>query len=139
MKKILGLMLFAFLIVGVALCAESPIYAKVVIIQKVYSHEKGYKVTFFTAQGDLSSCYIPIEWFYPGSDFKTDDGFSKAELVIQQGPDAPHLEIFWKNGTFHHLRLFVNADNSARSWGVVRPGDHLETKFDPNKPITFQF
>ena len=139
MKRFLGFLVFALLIVGVGSSIESPLFAKVVQIEKIYSHEKGYKVSYYSAHGDVETCYVPIEWFYQSAGFKTDDGFTKAEIVMQHGKDYPYMEIFWKGDTFHHLRLFVNADYNARSWGVVGPTDNLDSKFDPTKPITFQF
>jgi len=139
MKKLLVLLvLFVLGSVGVV-SAESSVYAKAVSIAKITSHEKGYKVTYYTDFGDLKTVYIPIEWFYKTSGFLTTDGFTKAELVRGKGPVYPYMEIFWKDGQFHHVRLYVVADYSDRSWGIVQDASAMAAKFDPNKPLDLQF
>jgi len=140
MKKLLALLVFALFFVGMV-SAESTMYAKAVTIQKITSHEKGYRVTYFTSHGDLKTIYIPLEWFYQVGDYKTEDGFVKAEMYRGNGASYPYMEIFWKDGKFHHFRLFVRANYDDRSWGVVKLGeaDSLAAKFDPAKPIDLQF
>jgi len=141
MKKLLALLFLALFSVGLVLAAESPMYAKAVPIQKITSHEKGYRVTYFTSHGDLKTIYIALEWFYQVSDYKTSDGFVKAEIVRGNGASYPYMEIFWKDGKFHHLRLFVRSNYDDRSWGVVKngEGEKLGALFDPTKPLDLQF
>lgn len=139
MKKLLAILIFALVSAGFASAAESPMYAKVVPIQKVTSHEKGYKVTYFTGHYDVKAIYVPMEWLYQIADYKTSDGFIKAEIVRGNGPTYPYMQIFWKDGKFHHLRLFVMDNYNHRSWGIVDPAENLGAKFDPTKVPDFQF
>ena len=139
MKKLLAILVFALVFTGLASAIESPIYAKAAPVQKITSHEKGYKVTYFTSHGDLKTIYVPLEWFYQVSDYKTSDGFVKAELVRGHGPAYPFIQFFWKDGKFHHLRLFVVADYNDRTWGVVNPAEDMASKFDPAKDLDLQF
>jgi len=139
MKKLLALVVIAFVFAGLAWAAESPLYAKSLPIQKITSHEKGYKVTYFTAHGDLKTIYVPLEWFYQIGDFRTADGYVKAEIVRGTGPAYPYIQFFWKDGKFHHLRLFVVNDYQNRTWGVVNPAENLGSKFDPAKDLDLQF
>lgn len=139
MKKLLAILTFALVSAGFASAAESPMFAKVVPIQKVTSHEKGYKVTYFTSHSDLRTIYVPLEWFYQISEYKTSDGFIKAEIVRGAGAAYPYMQVFWKDGKFHHLRLFVMDDYNDRSWGIVNPAENLGAKFDPTKIPDFQF
>lgn len=139
MKKLLAVLIFATLGTGFVAANESPYFAKVVPIQKVVSHEKGYKVSYYTASYGIHTIYVPIEWFYQIGDYKTDDGFIKAEVVKGKGPTFPNMQIFWKNGKFHHLRLFLIDNYNDRMWGVVNPAENLGSKFDPAKLPDFQF
>jgi len=141
MKKLLALLVFATFLTGMVSAIESPMYAKALPIQKITSHEKGYRVTYFTAHGDLKTVYIPLEWFSSVGDYKTPDGFTKAELFRGNGDSYPYMEIFWKDGKFHHIRLFVRASYTDRSWGVVKEGEGavLGAKFDPTKALDLQF
>jgi len=143
MKKLLALLVLALFTAGfsAAQSVESPMYAKSLPIQKITSHEKGYRVTYYTAHGDLKTLYIPLEWFYQVSDYKTADGFVKAEIVRGSGPAYPFIQFFWKDGKFHHLRLYVVKNYADRTWGVVKDGESaaLGAKFDPTKALDLQF
>jgi hypothetical protein len=142
MKKILGLLVFSLFMTGIVSAGNlADIYAKVVTISKIVSHQKGYKVTYYTDQGDLHTIYVPIEWFYQFGNYKTADGFIKAEIVKGNGPLYPYMQIFWENGKFHHLRLFVFERYSHRSWGVVKDSEEAQMAlmFDPNKDPDFVF
>lgn len=139
MKKLLAALVFSLFTLGLLPAQESPMYAKVVPIHKVTSHEKGYRVSYFTGHGDLKTIYVPLEWFYQISDYKTSDGFVRAEVVRGMGSAYPYMQVFWKDGKFHHLRLFVVKSYADRTWGVVRDGEDLSPFFDPAKSIDFQF
>ncbi len=139
MKKLLALLVFAIFFTGLVSAADSPMYAKVVPIQKVTSHQKGYKVSYFTNQYEVKSIYVPIEWFYQIGDFRTSDGFIKAEIVRGNGPSYPFMQLFWKDGKFHHLRLFVVDNYGDRTWGIVNESENLGAKFDPTKALELQF
>ena len=141
MKKLLGLLVFTLFLAGWGSAEEPNVYAKVVTIHKIISHEKGYKVTYYTDHGDLKTIYIPIEWFYQTGNYRTSDGFIKAEIVRGNSPLYPYMQIFWQNGKFHHLRLVVFKNYSHHSWGAVTDADEkdLATRFDPKKDPVFEF
>ena len=143
MKKLLALLVFALFLTGVVAADTivSPMYAKAVPILKIVSHEKGYKVTYLTAHGDPKTIYIPLEWFYQVSDYKNADGFVKAELYRGNGDSYPYIQFFWKDGKFHHMRLFVKSSYSDSTWGVVKEGEGavMGAKFDPAKAPDLQF
>jgi len=139
MKKLLVILAFFLVFGGLASATESTLYAKAVPIQKITSHEKGYRVTYFTSHGDLKTIYIPLEWFYQIGDYRTADGFVKAEMVRGRGATYPYIQFFWKDGKFHHLRLFVVDDFNDMSWGIVDLAENLGSKFDPAKDLDLQF
>lgn len=139
MRKLLALLVFALFTAGWVSAIESPLYAKTVPVVKVTSHEKGYRVSYLTAHGELKTIYLPIEWLYQVGDYRNADGFVKVEVVRGFGEAYPYMQIFWKDGKFHHLRLFVVNSYNDRTWGVVKDGENLAPKFDPSKPIDFQF
>lgn len=139
MKKLLALLVFALFAAGLASATDSPMYAKVVPVIRVISDQKGYQVTYLTNHGDPKVIYIPLQWFYQISDFKTADGFIRAEIVRGTGSAYPYMQIFWKDGKFHHLRLFVVDYYGDRTWGVHPDGVDWSSKFDPAKMPDFQF
>lgn len=139
MKKLLTALVFALFVAALVPAADSPMYAKVFPVVKVTSHEKGYRVSYLNGSGDLKTTYIALEWFYQTSNYKTSDGFVRAEIVRGYGAAYPYLQVFWKDGQFHHLRLFVVDSYSDRTWGVVHVGEDFSAKFDPSKPFDLQF
>lgn len=140
MKKFIILLVLAFFAVtSVAAANESPYYAKSVFITKIVSHQKGYKITYLDNKHDPIVVYVPMDWFYKQGNGVTDDGFVKAEMIYGIGPQFPYMTIFWKNGKFHHLRIFANSDYNDPSWGVLEPTDNVEGHVDGTKDIPFVF
>lgn len=141
MKKILIVALLAvFLGSTVELFAkESSFFAKTVFVSRITAHQKGYRVTYWKSDMTGQTVYIPIEWFSKNGEFKTDDGFTQAEFVYGIGPSYPFLQIFWKEGKFHHLRLFVNQDYNDPSWGVLQDNENISSFFDPAKALELKF
>lgn len=139
MKHVFAFVALSFLFVLGASASESPFYVKTVSVAKIVSHEAGYRVTYLTNKFEGRSIYIPMDWFYQTGANRTDDGFMKAEVIRGMGEQYPYMQIFWKEGKFHHLRLFVVDNYSDRSWGVVADPKALGAMFDPKKDPDFQF
>ncbi len=139
MKKLLVVLIFTLGLTGLLSATESTLYAKALPIQKITSYQQGYKVVYFTAHGDLQAIWVPLDWFYQVNNYRTSDGFVKAEIVRGTGPKYPFLQIFWKDGKFHHLRLFVVDDYNDISWGTANLAENAAAKFDPAKDPDFQF
>jgi len=139
MKKLLALLVLALFAAGAVSAADSPMYAKVTPIHKVAQHQKGMIVTYYLNTGALKTIYLPIEWFYQTAGYKTPDGFLKVEVVKGKGPSYPYMQVFWKDGKFHHLRLFLVDYPSDPTWGVVDPSKNLDAQFDPAKPLELVF
>jgi len=119
--------------------ADSPLYEKSLPIAKITASAQGYKVIYLNAAGDPHTIYVPLDWFYQGSGFSTDDGFTKAELDLGTDPSYPYIQFYWKNGAFHHLKIYARSDKSDSTWGSVRTGDSVADKFDPTKPLDLKF
>ncbi len=98
------------------------VYVKTIPIIKIYSHRLGYKVVYFNSKRQLSNIYVPMSWFTHAA--------GKAELVTGDEPDYPYFSIFWKNGKFDYIRLYVKSDMADTSWGVLTDTPDLEKKFD---------
>jgi hypothetical protein len=118
---------------------ESPYYAKSAQIAKIVSHEKGYKVTYLSNKFESRTIYVPMEWLYTTPEYRTDDGFVKAEIVRGTGEQYPYVQFFWKNGVFHHLRLYVVDNYNDSSWGTVLDPVALAAQFDPKKALDPKF
>ena len=107
------------LLVAIVACAiaseTSAFYPVRLDIVKVYSHADGYRVIYRKGSAGVADVYIPARWFVSGG---------KAELVRGNDPSYPYMTVFYKNGKFDHLRLYVLADQNDSTWGclVLRTG-----------------
>lgn len=99
------------------------VYYKVVPLMKVWTGSLGYVVTFFNSDNKVQTVYIPIGWFNQGP-------ASKADIVFGLGPAIPYMSIYWADGKFDHVRLYVSSDNNAASNGALREGTDLSKQFD---------
>jgi hypothetical protein len=102
-------------IVSLALAAEASAFYPVRIdVVKVFSHGDGFKVVYRKGSADVGAVYLPARWFVPGG---------KAELVRANDPSFPYMSLFYKEGKFDHLRIYVLADQGDETWGVLSPAE----------------
>jgi hypothetical protein len=102
-------------IVSLGLAAEASAFYPVRIdVVKVFSHGDGFKVVYRKGSSDVGAVYLPARWFVPGG---------KAELVRATDPSFPYMTLFYKDGKFDHLRLYVLEDQKDETWGVLTPAE----------------
>ncbi len=102
--------------------SDSPYYVRTVSIAKVYSHEDGYKILYRNSKMQYSTFYVPMEWFGGAS--------SKAELIYGDSQAYPYFSIFWKDGAFDHIRLYLHKDRYDLSWGDIDSTIDISDKFE---------
>ncbi len=89
-------------------------------VVKVYQHNLGYRVVYRVGQNDFAEAYIPMEWFKPGG---------KAQLIRSNDPSHPYMVVYYREGKFSHVRLFVKDYQRDPSWGILEGGPELASKF----------
>jgi hypothetical protein len=87
-------------------------YNKVVPLLKVWMHPLGYVLQFFTSQSTVGEIYVPLTWFNKGVE-------SKADLVYGNERSYPYASIFWVDGKFDHVNIYVLDHYNALSWGIM--------------------
>ena len=95
----------------------SDLYPVRVDVVRVFSHAQGYRVVYRKGQANFAEMYVPITWFVAGG---------KAQLIRAHGPQFPYLVVYYKSdGTFSHLKLYVQQNMSDPTWGELTgdPGD----------------
>jgi hypothetical protein len=107
------LVLIAIVSLGLA-AVDSAFYPVRVDVVKVFSHGDGFKVVYRKGSADVGAVYLPARWFVPGG---------KAELVRANDPSFPYMTLFYKDGKFDHLRIYVLADQKDETWGVLTPAE----------------
>jgi len=127
--------LFAFLLVLPAFAQDgaketaksgeswSEYYYVNVPLEKVYPHRLGYVISYRKGGAQLGQAYIPMKWFSKAG--------GKGELIrLATGTEWPYMTVYYKDGVFDHVRLFVRASLSHESWGNLPPGVPGDEKFD---------
>jgi hypothetical protein len=98
-------------------------YYKSVPVIKVWMHQLGYMVQFWTSKSQIAEIYIPLTWFNQGPS-------SKADIIYGNEPGYPRLVIFWVDGKFDHINLYVLDSYNSLTWGVLSQATDLTSKFD---------
>jgi hypothetical protein len=124
MKKSIAIVLGLLFIAGIisVTADESEMFVKSMHIVKVYPHQKGYRIVYMKSGLDIGVTYFPMEWFYGAA--------NKGEVIYGKDPAYPYMSIFWKNGEFHHVRLYLEESKNAQSWGDIDNPQAIEGNFD---------
>jgi hypothetical protein len=121
----------ALLVVGAVAfgqqAATEDAYAKSVAIGKVYTHPLGYRILYLRSTMDWGEMYVPVSWF----GWKTG---SKAEVVWGNEANYPYFTIYWVNGKFDHVRLYLRSNPEDISWGIMDQGLDLSRQFNVQEP-----
>jgi hypothetical protein len=124
---------FALLALGIlAFGQEQPgVYVVSAPILKILSHPEGYKVLYMrNSDMKVDEFYVPHRWLSKSG--------GKAEIVFGSDPSYPYFSIFYKDGKFDFIRLYVMENIQDLSWGILRKteasnaafgGDTLDIKF----------
>lgn len=111
---------------------ESEYYVKTVNIFKIYNHNKGFRVVYETQDLKLKDTFIPYSWFRV-PEREADDW--KAEVVYGDRAEYPYFNVYWKNGQFSHIRLFLRNKRTHPSWGTLKDPDRYNNSFDVETPV----
>lgn len=91
-------------------------------IAKVYASRFGYKVLFYKGTTDVGVFYLPLEWFGKAG--------GKGEIVWGLDPSYPSFTVFYIDGKFSHIRLYLIKDLKDQSWDVFSPSEAEQRRFD---------
>jgi hypothetical protein len=112
--------------------SKSEYYYVNVPIEKIYPYRKGYMVLYRKGVTDMARTYLPIEWFTEAA--------GRGELIpLGTGSTWPSLSVYYKNGEFSHVRLYVRRDISHVTWGTIGPGVNIDNEFDNVDDLRLEF
>jgi len=122
----------------VVLTAVSPIFAQSnsnenndtyyinVRVERIYPTGHGYIIQYQKSTSELGTIGIPNEWFM--------DAGGKAEIMkLPWGKNWPTMSVFYDNGEFSHLRLYVHRAKSHQTWGNLPQGTDLSRYFSEDQ------
>lgn len=101
-------------------------------VEKVFPYRKGYVVYYRKGATGMARAYLPNEWFSkPGS---------KGDLIfLGPGTTWPSLTVFYKEGAFSHIRLYLRQERNHESWGSIPPGMNLDSYFEDTEDFKLEF
>jgi hypothetical protein len=92
-------------------------------IERVYPYRRGYVIKYRKGSIGMATTYLPREWFV--------DAGSKGDLIyLDPGQKWPYLTVFYKEGQFSHIRLYLRRDRGHESWGNIPQNVNLDEYFD---------
>ncbi|MDR0525998.1 MAG: hypothetical protein LBG90_09050 [Spirochaetaceae bacterium] len=146
MKKIFGVSALCLILAGgTSLGAQesgSSYYYVNVPIERIYPYNKGYVVDYRTSSTGTRAArtYIPLEWF---SDRVGEEGnavIRKGDIIaLGSGKSWPYLTVYYKNGEFSHVRLYLRKERNHESWGYIQMGVNLDEYFQDVSDLKLEF
>jgi hypothetical protein len=111
---------------------ESEYFYVNVPIEKVYPYRKGYVIQYRKGVNQMARAYLPIEWF---------EGVGERGDLIYLGPGNswPYLAVYYKNGAFSHVRLYLRKDRAHASWGNIALGVNIDDRFESVDDLKLEF
>ena len=82
----------------------------------------GYKIVFLKSDYTMGTFYVPCQWF--------NEAGGRGEIVWGDDPAYPSFTVFYVDGTFSHIRLYVFSNIQHTSWGMLKADASVEKSFD---------
>jgi hypothetical protein len=140
MKKLVFAAIFVvFLAVGLPVFAQnqkderdSEYYYINITLEKIFPYRKGYVVQYRKGLFQYGRAYLPAEWF-------TATGTKGEVIPLPPGKIWPSMTVYYKDGVFSHVRLYVHRLPSHQSWGSIPQNINIDDKFDYLESIKIEY
>ena len=137
MKKLIIVLIF--------LAVLSPVFAQTISeqnrsnmfyinvpVEKVYPSGRGFVVQYRKGNTEIGTIGIPNEWFTNAA--------GKAELInLPRGRNWPTMSVFYRDGEFSHVRLYVHRAKSHNTWGNIPQSTDVSRFFSDPDTFDIQF
>jgi hypothetical protein len=107
--------------------AGKDVYVKSVRIARVYPNGLGYRILYLKSTLEYAEMYVPTAWLSFAGD-------SKANVIWGSSDEFPYLSIYYVNGKFDRILLFLHSNMHDVSWGTLPPGIDLSSQFNVQEP-----
>ncbi|MCL1837635.1 MAG: hypothetical protein FWG46_08825 [Treponema sp.] len=138
-KYVFAAVLAVLLTAGVFVFAQnipddhaSEYYYINISLEKVWPYRKGYVVQYRKGLYQTARAYIPSEWFTNTA--------SRGEIItLPPGNAWPSMTVYYKEGEFSHVRLYVHRWQDHQTWGNVPQNINIDSYFEGVETIDLQF
>ena len=137
MKKLIVILLFLAVFSPLSVFAiseenSSDFYYVNVHLEKIYPTGQGYLLLYRKGINQIATVGIPNEWFT--------DAASKAELIhLPKGKNWPSVTVFYKNGEFSHIRVYVHPSRGHQTWGNAPQSADVSRYFQDQDSFKLEF
>ena len=112
--------------------SESEYYYVSVSLEKIWPYRMGYVVQYRRGPYNIGRAYLPAEWFTNAA--------SQGEIIILPAGNAwPSMTVYYRNGEFSHVRLYVHRMHTHQTWGNVPQNVNIDSEFDRIDTINLRF
>jgi hypothetical protein len=126
-KKLALIVLLVFGVTLFASAQETEIYVKTLYIERIYPTSLGYRIDYRRESSMLlATSYVPLDWFGGPA--------AKARLINERSRNVPFVSVYYKDGEFSHLVLFVHPNIQHVSYGRLQLTDENRAEFDIEEP-----
>ena len=138
MRKIVIILCFLAMI-GIPLFAQdispenfSEMFYVNIRLEKIYPTRTGYIIQYRKGVNGIGSVGVPNEWFTMAG--------SKAELItLPRGKNWPSMSVFYHEGAFSHIKLYVHPSKSHETWGNVPLSVDVSSFFTDSENFSVEF
>ncbi len=120
--------LFLILVLGLVAASafgqivESDYFVRTIYLNEVLTHRQGFKVIYTAADYSRVEVYIPNRWF--------NESGGAGEIIYTHSQSAPYMDVFYNQGEFSHVRLYVKSDRNHLTWGRLENDPNASSRFD---------
>jgi hypothetical protein len=143
MKRMILLLFTVVMMTAVPLAAQEDqggenLFVVTIPAYKIYPHAKGYVFDYRMNSTESAHIFLPYEWFHNIS--SADEEPTKGLLrVLGPGDTWPRLSIFYRDGEFSYVKLYVRREKGHESWGSRLPWSRFDTEFENASPPALKF
>ncbi len=102
--------------------AQPAVYVVSLPIVKILSHPEGYKILYMRSSDmQVDQFYVPHRWLSKSG--------GKAEIVFGKDPSFPYFSVFYRDGKFDFIRLYVLDNVSDVTWGILKKTEASNAAF----------
>jgi len=101
-------------------------------IERIFLSGKGYVVQYRIGVNQLGTIGLPYDWFAAAG--------GKGEILkLPTGSNWPSMSVFYKDGEFSYVRLYVHREKSHQTWSVVPQGADVSRHFKEPESFKIEF
>lgn len=111
---------------------QSEYYYVNIPIEKIFLYRAGYVIQYRKGINKIGTLYVPHKWFAEAA--------GKGELIsLPGGKEWPSLTVYYKEGEFSHVRLYIHKWKGHATWGAVPTNVNIDDRFENVDSLEIEF